>query len=74
MSLVPPQKPLEWNHSAQDITHLTKQAIDEDRALQDKVAALNAKDCNFDSVSTLHNISYFQILTSPLGFRKYTKS
>ncbi len=56
MSLVPPQQPLEWNHTAEDITRLTKKAIDDDRALQDKVAHLDPKDCNFDSVSTIHDI------------------
>lgn len=57
MALVPPQKPLEWNHSAEDITSLTKKAIEEDRALLDKVAALDPKDCNFDSVRTFLTFS-----------------
>jgi metallopeptidase MepB len=53
MSLTPPQNPIEWNHSAEDIARLTQQAIDQDRAAQDKVAALDPKDCNFDSVRTV---------------------
>lgn len=66
MALVPPQQALEWNHTAEDITRLTKKAIDDDRALQDKVAALNPKDCNFDSVSVLPRWSFVDrnVLTS----------
>lgn len=55
MSLTPPQSPLQWDHAAQDISRLTQQAIDADRALQDKVAALDPKNCTFESV----RYSYF---------------
>lgn len=51
MSLTPPQSPLQWDHAAPDITRLTQEAIDADRALLDKVAALDPKDCTFESVS-----------------------
>ncbi|KXN88219.1 Thimet oligopeptidase [Leucoagaricus sp. SymC.cos] len=70
MALVPPQKPLEWNHSAEEITSLTKKAIDEDRALQDKVAALQPKDCNFDSVFTAlaYAETTLDAITEPLAF------
>jgi hypothetical protein len=51
MHLTPPQPPPFWNHSADDILKLTKEAIEYDRAIQDKVGLLDPKDCTFDSVS-----------------------
>jgi hypothetical protein len=51
MSLVPPQAPPSWNHSAEDITRLTNEFIARDRAVEDKVGALAPKDCNFQSAS-----------------------
>ncbi|RDB18055.1 Thimet oligopeptidase [Hypsizygus marmoreus] len=50
MSLNPPQPPLAWNHTAEDITRLTNELIAENRAKQDEVGALAPKDCNFASV------------------------
>jgi hypothetical protein len=51
MPFTPPQSPLLWNHSADDILKLTKEAIEHGRAIQDKVGRLDPKDCTFDSVS-----------------------
>ena len=51
MSLTPPQSPPRWNHSADEILKLTKEAIEHDRTIQDKVGLLDPKDCTFDSVS-----------------------
>ena len=51
MHLTPPQSPPLWNHSAADILKLTKEAIEYDRAIQDKVGSLDPKDCTFESVS-----------------------
>ena len=51
MTITPPQPPPLWNHSADDILKLTKEAIEYDRAIQDKVGRLDPKDCTFDSVS-----------------------
>lgn len=51
MTFTPPQPPPLWNHSADDILKLTKEAIEYDRAIQDKVGRLDPKDCTFDSVS-----------------------
>lgn len=51
MHLTPPQSPPQWNHSADDILKLTKEAIEYDRAIQDKVGGLDPKHCTFDSVS-----------------------
>lgn len=49
-NLTPPQPAPVWNHAAEDIVRLTKEAIEHDRAVQDKVGALDAKDANFESV------------------------
>ena len=51
MLFTPPQPPPLWNHSAYDILNLTKEAIEYDRAIQDKVGRLDPKNCTFDSVS-----------------------
>jgi hypothetical protein len=53
MSLIPPQSPPYWNHSPDDILKLTKEAIEYDRAIQDRVGRLDPKDCTFDSVSCI---------------------
>lgn len=70
MSLVPPQKPIDWSHSAEDIPRLTQKAIDADRAVLDKVGALDPKDCNFDSVFTTLAYAETEIdaITEPLAF------
>ena len=51
MSIPPPQVPLEWKHSAEDINRLTKNAVEDYRKVMDSVGGLNAKDCTFESVS-----------------------
>lgn len=51
MLFPPPQSPPVWNHSSDDILKLTKEAIEYDRAIQDKVGHLDPKDCSFESVS-----------------------
>lgn len=51
MSLTPPQPPPSWNHTPEDILALTKDLIVKDRAIQDKVGALEAKDCTYESVN-----------------------
>jgi metallopeptidase MepB len=50
-SLTPPQAPPRWNHSADDILSLTKEAIANEQKLQDKVGALPPDQCDFSSVS-----------------------
>jgi hypothetical protein len=60
-SLKPPQAPPPWNHSTEDIAKLTKDAIAKDRDLNDKIARLEEKDCNFDSVSRVKPSSSYLI-------------
>lgn len=51
MGLTPPQPPPVWNHSAEDITRLTKEHIEKNRVVQNQVGALAPEACNFDTVS-----------------------
>ena len=57
MLFTPPQSPPQWDHSADDILKLAKEAIEYDRAIQDKVGRLDPKECTFDSVSC--NVVYY---------------
>jgi hypothetical protein len=56
MALAPPQPPLEWNHGAEDITRLTKDAVEDYRKVMDSVGRLDAKDCTFESVSLWYTV------------------
>jgi hypothetical protein len=62
MSLTPPQPPPSWDHSAEDITRLTKELIAKDRAVLDKIGSLALKDCNFNSVSDTRFIHGQQLI------------
>ncbi|KAF8158338.1 metallopeptidase MepB [Crassisporium funariophilum] len=68
MSLTPPQAPPTWNHTAEDITRLTKEAIENDRAIQDKIGALSPKDCTFESVILAEADTKIDAITEPLAF------
>jgi hypothetical protein len=64
MTITPPQAPPTWEHSAEDITNLTKQSIEEYRKVMDKIGALEPKDSTFESVSSfrtslLHELTRF---------------
>jgi metallopeptidase MepB len=50
-NLTPPQPPPLWTHTPEDVLRLTKEAIDKDREVQDRVAKLPVSECNFDTVS-----------------------
>jgi len=50
-NLTPPQPPPVWTHTPEDVLKLTKDAIQKDREVQDKVANLPPSECNFESVS-----------------------
>ncbi|KAL1689134.1 hypothetical protein GGG16DRAFT_93984 [Schizophyllum commune] len=69
-NLTPPQPPPQWTHSAEDILRLTKEAIEVNRAEQDKVAALKEADCNFNSVfrALADAETKFDATTEPLCF------
>ena len=48
--LTPPQPPPKWTHSAADIRDITAAAIAQNRALQDKIAALKPEECTLETV------------------------
>ncbi|KZV76419.1 Metalloprotease [Peniophora sp. CONT] len=48
-SLLPQATP-KWAHTPEEIAQAAKDAIDADRELQDRVAALSPDECNFESV------------------------
>ncbi|KAF9481172.1 metallopeptidase MepB [Pholiota conissans] len=71
MAITPPQPPPTWEHSAEDITKLTKQCIEQYRKVMDKVGALEPKDSTFESVSFLalqEADTHFDYVTEPLAF------
>ncbi|OBZ71150.1 Thimet oligopeptidase [Grifola frondosa] len=69
-SLNPPQASPTWTHSAADVLALTKDAIQQERVLHDKVAALAPADCNFESVfvALAHGEATFDSISEPLSF------
>jgi len=51
-NLTPPQPPPEWTHTPEEVLTLTKEAINKNREVQDRVAKLPPSECNFDTVSS----------------------
>ncbi|KAG8998057.1 hypothetical protein FRB94_007252 [Tulasnella sp. JGI-2019a] len=49
-TLTPPQPPLEWKDQPAAVLDKTHDLIKKSRALQDTIAALDPKNCNFDTV------------------------
>ncbi|KAF8169249.1 hypothetical protein BJ912DRAFT_1025654 [Pholiota molesta] len=68
MTITPPQAPPTWEHSAEDITNLTKQSIDEYRKVMDKIGALEPKDSTFESLALQIADTRFDAVTEPLAF------
>ncbi|KAL0960667.1 hypothetical protein HGRIS_005696 [Hohenbuehelia grisea] len=70
MSITPPQPAPVWNHSADDILRLTKETIAQDREHLDKIGALSASDCNFNSVFVplASSETSFDSILEPLSF------
>ena len=48
--LTPPQAPATWKHTPEQVTTLIKEIIARDRVVWDKVGALPAEECTFESV------------------------
>ncbi|CAE6414068.1 unnamed protein product [Rhizoctonia solani] len=70
IQIQPPQAPLRWDHTPDDVLSHTKEAIAKSRTLQDKVAALSEADCNFSSVflPLALDDAHFSMTASPLSF------
>lgn len=49
-SLVAPQPPPAWKHTPEEVLLLTNKAIEQAKLGLDKIAALDSKDCTFESV------------------------
>ena len=70
-SLNPPQAAPKWTHSPEDVLKLTKDAIADYRALEDRVAALKPEECNFESVRNPRRADVLLLLLMLLlGIRK----
>ena len=51
--LTPPQPPPTWTHTPEQLTALINELIAKDREFWDKIGALPAEECNFESVRFL---------------------
>ncbi|EUC54471.1 metallopeptidase MepB [Rhizoctonia solani AG-3 Rhs1AP] len=70
IDIQPPQAPLSWEHTPDNVLSYTKEAIAKSRTLQDKVAALPEADCNFNSVILPLALAeaHLDATTEPLAF------
>ena len=50
-SLTPPQPPLSWQHTVEDIERLTTEALAKDKQVSDNIVQLPEDKLDFDSVS-----------------------
>ena len=50
-NLTPPQPPPVWTHTPEEVLYLTKEAIEKDREVQDRIGKLPVSECNFETVS-----------------------
>ncbi|KZV65296.1 metallopeptidase MepB [Peniophora sp. CONT] len=68
--LTPPQPPPKWTHSAAEIRDITDAAIAENRALQDKIAALKPEECTLETVflALAESEAVLDNTTEPLAF------
>jgi len=56
--LKPPQEPLKWTHTPEQVIPLTKEEIEKDRKFLDGIGALSEAECNFESVSGPFRLQY----------------
>ncbi|KAL5513671.1 PRD1 [Sanghuangporus vaninii] len=49
-SITPPQPPPSWKHTPEDIQEIVKKTIDNVKQVLDRIGALDASQCTFDSV------------------------
>ncbi|KAI9465435.1 Metalloprotease [Lactarius psammicola] len=76
VGLTPPQPPPIWTHTPGDVIRLTREAIDKDREVQDRVAKLPASKCNFDTVFLVlaRSDSDLSVATEPLSFYQHVST
>ncbi|EIM81645.1 metallopeptidase MepB [Stereum hirsutum FP-91666 SS1] len=70
LTLTPPQSAPKWNHSAEDILKLTKEAIQKDREFMDRIGKLPKDQCNFETVflALANEEAEFDNIAEPLAF------
>ncbi|KJA24053.1 hypothetical protein HYPSUDRAFT_53952 [Hypholoma sublateritium FD-334 SS-4] len=68
MSITPPQAAPIWKHSAEDITKVTKESIEEYRKVMDKIGGLEPNACTFESLTLQEADTRFDYITEPLAF------
>ncbi|KAF7314194.1 Metallopeptidase MepB [Mycena kentingensis (nom. inval.)] len=68
--MIPPQQPLDWSHTPAEVLSLTKELIEKDKANIDRIAALPAAECNFESVfvALANAEASYDAATDPLAF------
>ncbi|KAJ3875744.1 hypothetical protein F5051DRAFT_333312 [Lentinula edodes] len=68
MSIKPPQPAPTWDHRPDEIGTLIKDLIAKDRLLMDKIAALPAGECDFQSLALSVAETDFDAVAEPLSF------
>ncbi|KAG2357602.1 hypothetical protein BDR07DRAFT_1453044 [Suillus spraguei] len=67
-SLTPPQAPPKWNHTPEEVLSITRQALAQNKAVSDQVAALPETECNFETLPLANAETEVLIICQPLGF------
>ncbi|KAI0030424.1 metallopeptidase MepB [Vararia minispora EC-137] len=67
-SLVPPQPPPKWTHTAEEIKELTDHAIAAHRVIQDTIATLKPEECTLESLALAEGNAILDNSTEPLCF------
>ncbi|KAJ7459805.1 metallopeptidase MepB [Mycena latifolia] len=70
MTLSAPQPPPDWTHTPDEVIRLIKESISADRAVEDKIGALQPSECTYESVSLALEAAgtEFETVTEPLLF------
>ncbi|KAI0372191.1 Metalloprotease [Pilatotrama ljubarskyi] len=65
-----PQAAPKWTHAPEDVLRLTEEAIAEDKATEDRIAALKPEECTFESVflALAHAEAKRRTVCEPLAF------
>lgn len=71
MAIALPQAPPAWNHTPEDLTRLTKDAIGVYKEQLDKVGGLKPEASNFSSVRWPMCCSSIQLTEMTSGFRMF---
>ncbi|KAH7885032.1 hypothetical protein F5I97DRAFT_1810510 [Phlebopus sp. FC_14] len=67
-SLTPPQNAPRWNHTPEEVLQFTKDALAQNKAVADRVAALPQAECNFETHPLATAEAEVDVLVEPLAF------